>query len=233
MKLEYKNNLKTFNRFSLFAAMLALFICAASSQVLAQSKPKESDKLEKKMSQVSGSDFIDVIITPKGGWTSGLTTELTNKGALKKKSFTNFSFQAFKVKRSDISNIASRSDVAFIALDDTVKTLGHMTNTTGANAVRNINGSNNPLNGTGVGIVIVDSGIDPNHVSFKDAAGVSRIVYNQDFTGENRTNDPYGHGTHVAGIAAGNGIVSSGAYEGVASNAKLINLRVLNSNGTG
>jgi subtilisin family serine protease len=227
MKLENNYNLNSYNFLYSLVIVLTLLICTADRSVQAQSKSKESDKLEKKMTQVSGSDFIDVIITPKGGWSSGLTNELNNKGALKKKSFTNFSFQVFKVKRSDIDNIASRADVDFIALDDTVKTLGHMTNTTGANAVRNINGNSNPLNGTGVGIVIVDSGIDPNHVSFKDDSGNSRIVYNQDFTGENRTTDPYGHGTHVASIAAGNNSVSNGAYEGVAPNAKLINLRVL------
>ena len=64
-------------------------------------------------------------------------------------------------------------------------------------------------------------------------SGASRIVYNQDFTGEARTDDPYGHGTHVASIAAGNGIVSNAAYIGIAPNANLINLRVLDSQGTG
>src|SRR5207244_7306240 len=60
-----------------------------------------------------------------------------------------------------------------------------------------------------------------------------RVIANQDFTGENRTDDPYGHGSHVASIAAGNGRVSNAAYLGIAPNAKIINLRVLNSNGTG
>ena len=55
----------------------------------------------------------------------------------------------------------------------------------------------------------------------------------KDFTGERRTDDPYGHGTHVARIAAGNARVSSGAYLGIAPNANLINLRVLNSQGLG
>jgi subtilisin family serine protease len=59
------------------------------------------------------------------------------------------------------------------------------------------------------------------------------VIVNQDFTGENRTDDPYGHGTHVASIAAGNGRISNGAYTGVAPNADLINLRVLNSQGVG
>jgi hypothetical protein len=88
------------------------------------------------------------------------------------------------------------------------------------------------LDGTGIGIAVLDSGIDPDHQAFAGATG-SRIIVNQDFTGENRTDDPYGHGTHVASIAAGNGLISSGKYRGVAPNANLINLRVLNSDGIG
>jgi serine protease AprX len=49
-----------------------------------------------------------------------------------------------------------------------------------------------------------------------------------DFTGgSGLTSDPYGHGTHVAAIAAGNGIVSQGAYMGIAPDANILNLRVL------
>jgi subtilisin family serine protease len=90
-----------------------------------------------------------------------------------------------------------------------------------------------PYDGTGVGIVVLDSGIDPNHLAFKDGSNASRIVYKQDFTGEGRTDDPYGHGTHVASLAAGNGTVSGGAYKGIAPNARIINLRVLNAQGRG
>src|SRR6185436_6719707 len=60
-----------------------------------------------------------------------------------------------------------------------------------------------------------------------------RVAYSEDFTGEGRTDDPYGHGTHVASLAAGNGRISNGQYVGIAPNAKLINLRVLNSEGVG
>src|SRR6185436_15895017 len=59
------------------------------------------------------------------------------------------------------------------------------------------------------------------------------VIVNRDFTGEGRTDDPYGHGTHVASAAAGNGRICNGKYIGVAPNAKLVNLRVLNSQGTG
>ncbi|MET0647192.1 MAG: S8 family serine peptidase [Pyrinomonadaceae bacterium] len=96
-------------------------------------------------------------------------------------------------------------------------------------------GNYNPTyDGTGIGIAVLDSGLDPNHTVFTSESGsASRVALSRDFTGENRTDDPYGHGTHVASVAAGNGQVSNGAYRGIAPNAKLINLRVLNSQGTG
>src|SRR5262249_32853276 len=68
----------------------------------------------------------------------------------------------------------------------------------------------------------------------------SRIVYSQSFiSGDTSTGDPYGHGTHVSGIIAGNAYDSQynynypGVYRGIAPEAKIINLRVLDSNGSG
>src|SRR5207237_3599304 len=89
------------------------------------------------------------------------------------------------------------------------------------------------LDGNGISIAILDSGIDVNHYSFRNSLGLSRVIVSRDFTGENRTDDPYGHGTHVASLAAGNGQVSNGAYTGVAPGANLLNLRVLNAQGSG
>ena len=45
--------------------------------------------------------------------------------------------------------------------------------------------------------------------------------------------DGYGHGTHVAGLVAGSGALSNGQYAGVAPNARLIGLRVLDDSGNG
>ncbi len=75
-----------------------------------------------------------------------------------------------------------------------------------------------------IGIAIIDSGIQ---------AGIdfgSRITAFYDFTqGDVRVTSPtdeYGHGSHVAGLAAG-------TYVGVAPSARLIGLKVLNDKGQG
>jgi serine protease AprX len=116
--------------------------------------------------------------------------------------------------------------VTYISLfDREAKKSGHLSLTTGADAARSLGGIT-PYDGTGVGIAVLDSGVFGDHKSLSGNYA-SRVAYSKDFTGENRTDDVYGHGSHVASIAAGNNSVAQGAYKGVASNAKIINLRVL------
>ena len=92
----------------------------------------------------------------------------------------------------------------------------------------------------GIGVAVIDSGITPvDDLGPTSAHGPSRLVYNANFVpGETTTADPYGHGTHVAGLIAGNGADSNGSsyartFLGIAPHAKLINLRVLDKNGEG
>src|ERR1700690_940014 len=49
----------------------------------------------------------------------------------------------------------------------------------------------------GIGVAIIDSGINAAHPNFNTPGGASRIVYSQSFVGGD-TNDGFGHGTHVA-----------------------------------
>ncbi len=100
------------------------------------------------------------------------------------------------------------------------------------------------VTGKGVGVAILDSGINGLN---SDVAYPSKTIKNLKFTldfayltddtttlprpgGElfvdnlPNTDNTGGHGTHVAGIAAGNGGTSFGAYRGVAPGANLIGL---------
>ncbi len=81
--------------------------------------------------------------------------------------------------------------------------------------------------GQGIKVGIVDTGIDPNH---PDLAG--RVVAKTSFVGGDGTDDN-GHGTHVAGIVAGNGQASGGKYCGVAPEASLYAAKVLRADGSG
>ena len=82
---------------------------------------------------------------------------------------------------------------------------------------------NLPYTGAGVGVAVIDSGVR-DHPDLKPDIKVS-------FLG--KTEDKYGHGNHVAGIIAGDGDHSEGTYRGVAPDAYLINLRVLDDQGVG
>src|SRR5262249_52536234 len=99
---------------------------------------------------------------------------------------------------------------------------------------------NSGFTGAGIGVAIIDSGInDQNRDLWDSTQTSSRVVYHQDFTGTATSNsngghyDLYGHGTHAAGIIAGNGYLSGGHYQGVAPAATLVDLRALDSNGAG
>jgi serine protease AprX len=89
------------------------------------------------------------------------------------------------------------------------------------------------LDGSGVTVAVVDSGI----AFHADLDG--RILAEAEIVGhEKGFDDPYGHGTHVAGIIAGDGSASSGPgafrrFNGIAPNANLVSVRVLNGKGSG
>ena len=100
------------------------------------------------------------------------------------------------------------------------------------------------VTGRGIGVAVIDSGITSSHDDLnRSANGYSsrRVVYFKDFTRNISSNlwfnevqsDDYGHGTHVAGIIAGSGYDSGGRRVGVAPGAKLLGLKVLDSNGQG
>jgi serine protease AprX len=79
--------------------------------------------------------------------------------------------------------------------------------------------------GRGIGVAVIDSGV----ADHADLAG--RIVARVDLTGEGSTGDPGGHGTHVAGLIAGDGTASNGAFTGVAPQANIVSVRVIDANG--
>ncbi|GAA2395487.1 S8 family serine peptidase [Streptomyces glaucosporus] len=82
--------------------------------------------------------------------------------------------------------------------------------------------------GKGVTIAVLDTGIDTTH---QDFAG--QIAGEKNFSAAKDTKDRFGHGTHVASIAAGSGARSKGKYKGVAPGARLLNAKVLDDDGYG
>ena len=82
--------------------------------------------------------------------------------------------------------------------------------------------------GKGIGVCILDNGIY-EHIDF-----TGRIWAFYDFLAfKRRPYDDNGHGTHVAGLVAGDGTASMGKYRGAAPGCGIISLKVLDRYGTG
>lgn len=81
--------------------------------------------------------------------------------------------------------------------------------------------------GKGVRVAVLDTGV-AKHPDLK-----KRLILFQDFVnGAVRAYDDYGHGTHVSGILCGEGTIQR-EYRGIAPQADLISLKVLDKNGNG
>ena len=109
---------------------------------------------------------------------------------------------------------------------------------TGADVVQRSLG----FTGRGIGVAVLDSGISSWHDdlmpgSRDDTAypyANQRVRKFVDFVnGQTMPYDDHGHGSHVAGILLGNGYDSRGRQAGMAPDAALISLKVLDANGKG
>lgn len=84
------------------------------------------------------------------------------------------------------------------------------------------------LDGAGVRIAVLDTGIDESHPDIGD-----KVIAAANFSSDDHAEDHHGHGTHVAATTAGSGDGSDGLRVGVAPGADLINGKVLNAGGSG
>ncbi|PKM52344.1 MAG: peptidase S8 [Firmicutes bacterium HGW-Firmicutes-7] len=85
--------------------------------------------------------------------------------------------------------------------------------------------------GKGVTVAILDTGLYPHNDLVKKN---DRILAFKDFVNNQQyTYDDNGHGTHVAGIIAGDGFESEGKYEGIAPLCNVVAVKVLGKDGAG
>jgi serine protease AprX len=145
---------------------------------------------------------------------------------------------ALEVTRAELDQLSHDSAFAHISADAPVAADMAITNkVTGASSVwqgtQTLLSSTPGYTGAGIGVAIVDSGIAPHSaIADRVIARVNLVSWEGPSTG-----DPYGHGTHVAGIVGGN--TSAAKYVtpafagGSAPAVRLIDVRVLGANGMG
>jgi serine protease AprX len=136
------------------------------------------------------------------------------------------------VPNLSLATLSNSSSVKRIALDRLILGATERTGATvGATAARQTLG----YDGSGIGVAVIDSGIEAWHNDLSQSGlGSPRVDQFVDFVnGGASPYDDFGHGTHVAGIIAGNGFDSNGRRSGMAPAARLVALKVLDQSGRG
>lgn len=138
------------------------------------------------------------------------------------------------IQKSKLSKVKNDPRVEFVSEDRAVyadgkpdKPVNDFAQVT-PSGVRRVGASGLSNKGTGVGVAVIDTGIDLSHPDLSaNIASASKTCV----PGTRNAKDDNGHGTHVAGTIAA--VNNSSGVVGVAPEAKLFAVKVLNKNGSG
>src|SRR5262245_15245351 len=214
-----------------------LLVCALSpaGTVRIAAVPDPLKKLDKvlrgRAAKLTGQSRV-IVTTTSGGSLSPVLSLVNLNGGRVKRALPAIKSQVVEVPNTLLPTLASSPDIESIAVDrPTAGALERTGATIGATAVRQELG----YTGAGIGVATIDSGITSYHDDLSGASDRSqRVLGFVDFvSGLTKSYDDYGHGTHVAGIIAGNGYDSEGARSGIAPQVGLLVLKVLDGNGQG
>jgi serine protease AprX len=252
-----------FRRFSSAALIAAIGVCGAAASADAAGhagrgrdrksvvtgqdapaydgrRPTDHPKLDRKLNEradIGGTGRSRAIVVLKPG--CSIDSEIAKAGGRSGQRFALISGQLVELPNSQLRKLAGNACVAAIHWDR--KTGGEMNRAAvveGARAVQELLG----YDGAGIGVAIIDSGVTPYHddLTYQGNSTKVKVVNGQrvvkfvDFVNGRTTKyDDNGHGTHVAGIIAGNGYDTLGARAGIAPAADLVSLKVLDQNGGG
>jgi serine protease AprX len=187
--------------------------------------------LRDRVAKLTGVSRVIVTATDDTALASLVTLVKGNGGKARRK-LASAGSQVVDVPNSLLPTLATMSGVVRLVDDrPAVGALERTSLTIGATAVRDELG----YTGAGITVATIDSGITSHHDDLSGSDGdTQRVVRFVDFvSGLTESYDDYGHGTHVAGIIAGNGHDSEGARSGIAPDASLVVLKVLDGNGNG
>lgn len=195
-----------------------------------QDNDRLSDGLQARFAGMTKSEFVDVIITFVGAGDSQSNAIAAQHavGPFKiKREFTLIHGVKATMTVGQAEMLSHIPSVFRVEEDPIVTTqLSGAASDFGAVAAR----MNYGVNGSGVGICIIDTGIDASHEQF-----AGRTIHFLDIVNNQVTPyDDHGHGTHVAAIASGGGGTGGNAeIKGVAPVASIYAAKVLDATGSG
>lgn len=126
-----------------------------------------------------------------------------------------------------IYRLTASNEIEYISFDSKVYTLLDIANA----SIEAYFPHDRGYEGEGITVAVIDTGVAPHNDLVKP---VNRIIGFKDFVANKKESyDDNGHGTHVAGIIAGNGYSSRGKYSGVAPKSNILSIKALDENGGG
>jgi serine protease AprX len=194
---------------------------------------KLDDEMTRRSKDRNGSNITRVIVTLVPG--AQLPPEFKKYARNTKLDLING--QVLDLPNGVLKAMASHPSVFRVHYDRPIKSHNYRTAiTVGARTVQETMG----YTGAGIGVAVIDSGITAwhddltNNTSKLFPYGNQRVAKFMDFVnGRTLPYDDNGHGSHVAGVIAGNGRDSGGEKTGIAPGASLVSLKVLDANGQG
>lgn len=229
---------------SMFRSVLVLFFLAEISgfsiaenlreRIYDQDGNKIFENLQERMSRLKTGEKIPAIVVFKERQGGVVANRILNRAKAHK--FVNIPATAAALSQQEIEELAADPQVEHIQLDSKVKACMESARLFfGVQKVRtqfrftgDVDGVPTRYTTQDVVIAIIDTGINANHPDLR-----GKVVYWKDFVnGRSSPYDDEGHGTHVAGVAAGAGRENP-RYAGVAPGAALVVLKVLDSGGSG
>jgi serine protease AprX len=224
----------------LVTATVALAVGSAGAQPIDRVSPPKLDVALSRSVQNGESGFRQVIIRATPDGLPAATAALHGRGYAVKRVHPLINGLEANIPVAALAGLSRLPFVASISLDAVVTAEQTAASTYTAPSTYTLRatlglpgptgtGSSTQL-GSHIGIAIIDSGV----AAVPDFGDRIRGFY--DFTQGGRADTPsdaYGHGTHVAGLIAGNGALSEKRYRGVAPKARLFALKVLDHNGAG
>ena len=213
---------------------LVLFLLFASTAQSAIAQPRSGQKVDppaaRRMSDIAGRSRV-IVQTDDATSLQSVNSMVLQRGGRSRRALPLINARVVDLPNAAIAALAANPLVKRVWLDRPIAAATERTGATiGATAVRQALG----FDGSGVGVAVIDSGITTWHDDLTASGGGQRVDRFVDLVNERSASyDDLGHGTHVAGIIAGNGFDSSGARAGVAPGASLTVIKVIDATGRG